>query len=119
MDLKKAYDRISKEALWQVLRLYGAGGELQKAVQSFYADSKTCVRIGNEVSEWFSVNVGVRQGCVISPWFFNLYMDGVVWEVQARTLGRGAQLVGDGEEKLEACQLLFADDTVLVTNSKN
>ena len=46
---------------------------------------------------------------------FNLYMDGVV---QARTLGRGAQLVGTGEEKWKVSQLLFADDTVLVTNSK-
>ena len=35
----------------------------------------------------------------MSPWLFNLFMDGVVREVQARALGRGAQLVGDGEEK--------------------
>ena len=60
---------------------------------------KACSRIGNEFSEWFSVNVGVRQGCVISPWLFNLYMDGVMRELQARTLGRGAKLVCRYEEK--------------------
>ena len=62
--------------------------------------------------------IEIRQGCVTSPWLFNLCMDGVVREVQARTLGRGAQLVGTGEEKLKVSQLLFADNTVLVANSK-
>ena len=41
-------------------------------------DSRACVRIGNDMSEWFPVNVGFRQGCVMSPWLFNVYMDGVV-----------------------------------------
>ena len=54
----------------------------------------------------------------MSPWLFNLYLDGVVREVQARTLGRGAQLVGDGQEIREVNQLLFTDDTVLVADSK-
>ena len=46
------------------------------------SDSRACVRIGMEVSEWFPVNVGLRQGCVMSPWSFNVYMDGVVREVK-------------------------------------
>ena len=45
-------------------------------------------------------------------------MAGVVREVQARTLGKGATLVDDGEEKWEVSQLLFPDDTVLVADSK-
>ena len=44
------------------------GGKLLKAVQSFYVDSKACVRVENDVSEWFPVNAGLRQGCVMSPW---------------------------------------------------
>ena len=36
------------------------------------------IQLGNDVSEWFPVNVGLRQGCVMSPWLFNVYMDGVV-----------------------------------------
>ena len=51
------------------------------------------------MSDWFSVKFEVRQGCVTSPWFFNFNLDRVVREVQARTLGRAAQLVGDGDEK--------------------
>ena len=54
----------------------------------------------------------------MSPCLFNLYKDGALREVQARTLGRGAELVGDDEEEWELCQLLFAYDTVLVADSK-
>ena len=68
--------------------MYGVGGKLLKAVQSLYIDSKACkrlvlvivrlVRVQNDVSEWFPDNVGLRQGCVMSPWLFNVYMNGMV-----------------------------------------
>ena len=54
-----------------------------RGVKSLYVGSKARVRVGNEVSEWFPVRVGLRQGCVMSPWLFNLYIDGVVREVNA------------------------------------
>ena len=34
-----------------------------------------------DVSEWFPVTVGLRQGYVMCPWLFNVYMDGVVRDV--------------------------------------
>ena len=86
---KKVYDRVDREAMWDVLQLYGVGGKLLRAVKSFYIGSKACVRVGSELSEWFPVKVGLRQGCVMSPWLFNLYTDGVAREVNARVLGRG------------------------------
>ena len=51
-----------------MLRAYGVGGNLLKAVQSFYVDSRECVRVGNDVSEWFPVNVGLRQVFEKSGW---------------------------------------------------
>ena len=39
------------------------------------------------MSEWFPFNVGLRQGCVMSTWLFNVYMDGVFREVNVRVLG--------------------------------
>ena len=34
MDLQQAYDRINREALWQVLRIYGVGGRLLNGIKS-------------------------------------------------------------------------------------
>ena len=38
------------------------------------------------------VNVRLLQGCVMSQWLFNVYMDGVVREVNARVLGKGVEI---------------------------
>ena len=45
------------------------------------------------MSEWFPVNVGLRQGCVMSPWLFNVYADGVVREMNVKMLGKGLELL--------------------------
>ena len=41
------------------------------------------------MSEWFPVYVGLRQGCVMSPWLFNVYMEGVIREVNVNAQGKG------------------------------
>ena len=64
-------------------------------MKNLYVGSKACVRVGNEVSEWFPVRE--RQGCVTSPWLFDLYIDGVIREANAQLLGRGLKLV-DGND---------------------
>ena len=54
----------------------------------------------------------------MSPWLFNLYIDGVVREVNARALGRGLKLVDGNDNEWELNQLLFADDTVVEADSE-
>ena len=77
MNLEKTYDR---EALWQVLRMYDVGGKLLNGIKSMYVNSLVCVRVKRGESECFKVNSGVRQGCIMSPWLFNAYMDAVIKE---------------------------------------
>ena len=50
MDLENAYDTIDRHGMWQKLRVDGVGGKLLKAVQSFYVDSRACVRVGNDAN---------------------------------------------------------------------
>ena len=71
------------------------------------------------MSEWFPVNVGLRQGCVMSPWLFNVYMDGVVRGVNVRVLGKGLELLSANGGRFEINQLLFAYHTALVADSEN
>ena len=72
---QKMYDTINRNGIWQILRVYGVGENLLKAEQSFFVDSRAWVRVGMDVSEWFSVNVSLRQGCAKSPWLFKVYTE--------------------------------------------
>ena len=60
---------------------------------------------GWDVSKRFSANVGLRQGCVTSPWLFNVYMDGVVREVNVRVLGKRLELLNANGGIFEINQL--------------
>ena len=93
-------------------------GKLLKAVPSFYVEGRACVQVGMSMSEWFPVNVGLRQGCVMSPWLFDVFMDGVVREVNAGVLLIGLELLSVNDGRFEINQLLFADDTKLVAESE-
>ena len=84
MDLEKAYDKVDRKALWDVLRIYGVGGRLLEAVKAFYVNCRASVRINGQESESFPIDVGVRQGCVMSPWLFNVFMDWVMKEARER-----------------------------------
>ena len=55
-------------------------------IKIIYADSLACVRVKESESERFRIDSGVRQGCITSPWVFNVYMDTVMKEVK---MGKG------------------------------
>ena len=40
MDVEKAYDRVNREALWQVLRMYDVSGKLLNGIKNMYVNSK-------------------------------------------------------------------------------
>ena len=82
VGLKKAYDKIHRELLWPVLNSYGVGVRLGRAVRSLYERCQACVKVLRQNSDWFVVEQGVRQGCVLPPWLFNLYMDTIVREAR-------------------------------------
>ena len=118
MDLEKAYDRVDREAMWEVMRIYGIGGRVLRGIMSFYNEGRACVRVGQKVSDSFEVKIGLRQGCVMSPWLFNMFMDGVVREVYVRANQAGVRMNVAGVD-LVLSQLLFADDTALVAESED
>ena len=58
-------------------------------MQYFHVDSRACLRVRIDVSEWFPVIVGLNCSCAMYPRLFNVHMDGVVQEVNVRVLGKG------------------------------
>ncbi len=67
-----------------MLKIYGVGGQLLKRIQAFYREANACVRVGGKFSESCAVEVGVRQGCVMSPWLFNIFMDGCMRKMRCK-----------------------------------
>ena len=90
-------------------------GRLLKGVRSFYNTSRACVRVKRSLTEFFEVEVGLRQGCVMSPWLFNVFLDSVIRSMNR--VDKGASLIMH-EERWEVSMLLFADDAVLVAESR-
>lgn len=63
-----------------------------EAIKGLYNDCKGNVKINVEENEVFSTDVRVKQGCVMSSWLFNVSMDDVMQEVNARVVDDGAKL---------------------------
>ena len=51
--IQNAYGAIDRHGMWQTLGVYGVRGKLVKAAESFYVDSRACVRLGVDASNWF------------------------------------------------------------------
>ena len=58
------------------------GAKLLNGIRSMYVNSLTYVKVKKSKSECFRINSGVRQGCIMSPWLFNVYMDTVIKKVK-------------------------------------
>ena len=110
VDLEKAYDRVVRNELWSALSMNGVSSILIRALQSLYRDSSACVRINGAYTEWFNIEKGVRQGCVASPWLFNLFMNNCLTDLKENESGLRMN------ELLVKC-FLYADDQVLLASS--
>ena len=99
-----------------VFRMYDVGCKFLSGIKSRYIDSSGCIRVKGCASEQFRIDSGVRQGGIMSPWLFNVYMDGVI-EVKMEMGWRGVSFLEDGRER-RLPDLLYSDDLVLCGESE-
>ena len=50
--------------------MMGGGGKLLSEIKAMYVDSLACARVKWGESEWFRIDSGMRQGCLMCPWLF-------------------------------------------------
>ena len=78
VDLRKAYDSISRAVLWQVLQKLGVPPAMLRIIQSLHNGMTASVRVDGKLTDPITVRCGLRQGCTLAPMLFNLYFSAVV-----------------------------------------
>lgn len=73
IDLTKAFDLVSRDGLFKILPKIGCPSKLLGLVTSFHVDMKGTVQFNGSSSEPFSINSGVKQGCVLAPTLFGIF----------------------------------------------
>ena len=74
IDFKKAFDRVWREALWSLMRKHNMGTAMVRVIESLYNNNSNAVMTNNNNLEWLQTTVGVRQGCILSPCLFNIFL---------------------------------------------
>lgn len=111
IDYVKAFDNVQRNLLWDILKDKGFPLHLIRAIQSLYTETKIQITSGTRRSkENILTNLGVRQGCPLSPALFNLYIDQVTqdWIESTKKL-----------YKTVLTTLLFADDQLVIAASED
>ena len=77
LDLEKAFDRVPREKIWEAMNdeYYEIPEKLKRAIYKTYKNIKCRVKTHLENDDWFDVKSGVRQGSVLSPLLFILFLD--------------------------------------------
>ena len=78
INFKKAFDRVWHAALWATMRKYNISANLVRTIEQLYDKATSAVQMNGSIGEWFRTTVGVRQGCLLSPTLFNIFLERIM-----------------------------------------
>ena len=135
LDLRKAYPRVSKPALWSLLERYGMKGKCLETLVDQHETTEYTVKGREGLNEGWMPARGLREGCPTSPILFNIYHQAVMrqaleargaegreeksmvwkWMPESSFASERVRERGSGEAKeIQIDCMLFADDTTVV-----
>ena len=113
IDFEKAFDSINRNYLWGILVKQGISGKLFQCLKSMYQSVKAKVRSGFKLTDCISCTAGVKQGDILSPVLFTLFIN----ELAVEIIKNGRHGVNFPMDTLELFILLLADDIVLLSET--
>ena len=111
VDFSKAFDCVPRNTLFDKLRTVGIKGHFLEVLISMYSNDKSAVKIENKITQTFLCHNGVKQGCMLSPTLFNIYLSDL-----PEMLNIASTTEVMLRERPTNC-LLYADDLVLFARS--
>jgi hypothetical protein len=111
VNLEKAFDSIDRETLWFKIRKKGVSDNMGECIKEMYGDTKFYVKCRvDEVTDFVKQRRGVRQGCTLSPYLFNIFTDNIMnYESYISEGNVHAPVTG----MMSIPGLLFADDLAM------
>ena len=76
------------------------------------AGQEATIRTGHGTTDWFQIGKGVRQGCILLHWLFNLYAEYILQNAQMDEAQVGIKIAGRNINNLR-----YANDTTLMSES--
>ena len=73
IDYTKAFDCVDHNKLWKIPKDMGIPDHLTCLLRNLCVGQEARVRTGHGTTDWFQIGKGVHQGCILSPYLFNLY----------------------------------------------
>ena len=104
---------VDHNKLWKILKEMGIPEHLTCLLRNLYAGQETTVRTGHETADWFQIGKGVRQGCILSPCLFNLYVEYIMRNTGLEEAQAGIKIAGRNINNLR-----YADNTTLMAESE-
>ena len=108
IDYSKAFDMVSHEILWITMKRMGFSLHIIDLIRSLYSKQKAAVRTTHGLTDWFDIEQGVRQGCILSPHLFNIYSEQIMRNALEDFTG-GVRIGGR-----VITNLRYANDVVLI-----
>lgn len=110
LDIEKAFDRVSREGLWRRLQQEGMDNAMMGIIKKYYERNKVKFCWNGVETGWLDNNIGVRQGCPMSPVLFNIFIEELIARIRGLNIG-----IEVGERRLNC--LGYADDLVILSSS--
>jgi len=110
LDASKAFDRVNHVKLFKMMILKGLPANVVRIMIDWYGKTFSVVKWNNIFSREVCVRSGIRQGGILSPVFFNIYMDSIISSLRTSSLGCYFKGVYVG------C-IVYADDILLISAS--
>ena len=78
IDFKKAFNKVWHAALWANMKKHNISTNLIRVIKNLYDKATSAVLFNSSIGDWFRTTDGVRQGCLLSPTLFNLFLERIM-----------------------------------------